>query len=67
MSVSLNTQPLSVPLSLFFFCWVCYSVAISTVFQVYLTTFLIELEYEKLVKPVEEMLKYERKFGRYRT
>jgi len=32
LSVSVNTQPRSAPLRLFFFCWVCYSVAISTVF-----------------------------------
>jgi beta-lactamase regulating signal transducer with metallopeptidase domain len=36
LSVSVNTQPRSTPLRLFFFCWVCYSVAISTVFRVYL-------------------------------
>jgi len=41
-SVSLNTQPRSTLLSLFFFCWVCYSVAISTVFRSYLNLFLIE-------------------------
>jgi hypothetical protein len=45
LSVSVNKQPRSAPLRLFFFCWVCYSVAISTVFQAYFTTFLIEPEY----------------------
>ena len=44
LSVSVNTQPRSAPLRLFFFCWVCYSVAISSVSAVphhipYLTTF----------------------------
>ena len=33
LSLSASTQPRSAPLRLFFFCWVCYSVAISTVFQ----------------------------------
>jgi hypothetical protein len=42
---------------------VCYSVAISTVFQAYLTTFLIEPGYEEPIRTVEEMLKSERKFG----
>ena len=42
-SVSVNTQPRSAPLSLFLFCWVCYSAAISTVFQAYFTTYVIEL------------------------
>jgi len=53
LSVSVNTQPRSAPLRLFFFCWVCYSVAISTVFQAYLTTFLIEEGYVEPIKTVE--------------
>ena len=31
LSVSVSTQPWSSPLRLFFFCWMCYSVAISSV------------------------------------
>jgi hypothetical protein len=42
---------------------VCYSVAGSTVFQAYLTTFLIEPGYEKPIRTIEEMLKSEKKFG----
>ena len=45
MSVTSNTQPLSAPLSLFFFCWVCYSVAISTAFRSYRIIFIIETGY----------------------
>ena len=63
LSVSVNTQPRSAPLRLFFFCWVCYSVAISTVFQAYLTTFLIEPGYEEPVKTIEQMLTSDMKFG----
>jgi hypothetical protein len=63
LSVSVNTQPRSAPLRLFFFCWVCYSVAISTVFQAYLTTFLIEPGYEETIKSVEQMLASDMKFG----
>jgi hypothetical protein len=63
LSVSVNTQPRSTPLRLFFFCWVCYSVAISTVFQAYLTTFLIEPGYEEPIKNIDQMLISERKFG----
>jgi hypothetical protein len=63
LSVSVSTQPRSAPLRLFFFCWVCYSVAISTVFQAYLTTFLLEPGYEKPLKNVDEMLKSGKKFG----
>lgn len=42
LSVSVSTQPCCTLLQLFFFCWVCYSLAISTVFQAHLTTYLIE-------------------------
>jgi hypothetical protein len=38
-------------------------VAISTVFQAYLTTFLIEPGYEEPIKNIEQLLKSERKFG----
>ena len=67
LSVSVNTQPRSAPLRLFFFCWVCYSVAISTVFQAYFTTFLIEPGYLEPIKTVEQMLKSEKKFGFFDT
>jgi len=60
LSMSVNSQPRSAPLRLFFLCWVCYSVAISTVFQAYLTTFLIEPGYEEPIRTVEKMLKSEK-------
>jgi hypothetical protein len=41
---------------------VCYSVAISTVFQAYLTTFLIEPGYEEPIKTIEHMLKSGKNF-----
>jgi len=63
LSVSVNTQPRSAPLRLFFFCWVCYSVAISTVFLAYFTTFLIEPGYQEPIKTVEQMLTSDMKFG----
>jgi hypothetical protein len=63
LSVPANIQPRSTPLRLSFFCWVCYSVAISTVFQAYLTKLLVKSGYEEPIKTVEEMLRSERKFG----
>jgi len=63
LSVSVNTQPRSAPLRLFFFSWVCYSFAISTVFQAYLIAFLFEPGYEKPIRTVEEMLKSEKLFA----
>jgi len=63
LSVSVNTQPRSAPLRLFFFCWVWYSVAISTVFQAYPNIFLVEPGYEEPTKTVEEVLRSKTKFG----
>ena len=56
LSVSVNIQPRSAPLRLFFFCWMCYCVAISTVNQAYLYIFLIEPGYKEYIKTVELML-----------
>ena len=61
--MSVKTQPRATPLRLFFFCWVCYSVAISTVFQAYFTAYLIEPGYEEPIRTVEQMVQSERKFG----
>jgi hypothetical protein len=63
LSVSVNKQPRSAPLRLFFFCWVWYSVAISTVFQAYLTTFLIKPGYEEPIKTLTQMLASKMKFS----
>jgi len=63
LSLSVRKHPHSAPLRLFFFCWLCYSIAISTVFQAYLTTFLIEPGYVEPIKTVEQMLASDMKFG----
>jgi len=65
LSVPVNTQPRSAPLRLFFFCRMCYSVAISTVFQAYLTTFTVEPGYVEPIRSVEQMLQSEMKFCLY--
>jgi hypothetical protein len=65
LSVPVNKQPRSRPLRLFFFCWVCYSVAISTVFQAYLTTFIVEPGYVEPIRSVEQMLQSEMNFCLY--
>ena len=57
LSLSVNTQPRSAPLRLFFFCWVCYSVAISIVFQEHIT-FLIEPGYEEPIKNIDYVLAF---------
>ena len=63
LSVSANTQLRSAPLRMFFLCWLCYCVAISTVFQAYLKTSLIKPGYEEPIKLVDQMLKSEINFG----
>ena len=60
--MSVNTHPRSAPLSLFFVCWVCYTVEIITVLQPYVTTFLRKLRYEESVKSVKQIVRYERNF-----
>jgi hypothetical protein len=63
LSAPVNTQPRSAPLRLSFFCWLCYSVVISTVFQSYRATFLIEPGHKEPIRTVEQTLNSERKFG----
>jgi hypothetical protein len=63
LGVSVTTQPRTKPLRVFFFSWVCYSVAFSTVFQAYLTSFLIDTGYEVPIKTMDQMLKSRMKFG----
>ena len=63
LSVSVNIHPRSEPLGMFFFCWMCCCVVISTVIQAYLTKFLIEPGYKERIKTVEQMLTSDMKFG----
>jgi len=66
MSRFLKTQPRSALLRLFF-CWVCYSVAISTVFRSYLNLFRIEPGNEETTKNVEQMLSLDMMLGFLQT
>jgi hypothetical protein len=63
LSVSVNRQPHSSPLRLFFISWVCFSIAVATVFQAYFTTYLVEPGYVEPIKTLEQMLNYEKEFG----
>jgi hypothetical protein len=55
LGVSISPLPRTVPLRVFFSAWVCYSLAINTVFQAYLTTFLVDPGFEKSVTSREEV------------
>ena len=46
-------MPLSSSLSSLLFCWVCFSLAFSTVFQAFLTTFLVEYDYKTPIRNIE--------------
>jgi hypothetical protein len=50
--VQLQTDPLRI----FFFSWVCYSLAVNTVFQAFLTAVLIDAGYERQISNMEELL-----------
>jgi hypothetical protein len=63
LGISVATKPRTSSLRVFFFSWVCHSVAVSTVFQAYLTSFLIDTGYEEPIKTVEQMLNAGMKFG----
>jgi hypothetical protein len=63
LGVSVSTQPRTTPLRLFFLSWVCYCIGISTVFQAYLTSFLIDTGYKEPFNTVDQMLNSGMKLG----
>jgi hypothetical protein len=63
LGVSVSPLPRTVPLRVFFSAWVCYSLAINTVFQAYLTTFLVDPGYEKSIASTEEVFTSGIKYG----
>jgi hypothetical protein len=63
LGVSISSLPRTTPLRLFFSAWVCYSLAINTVFQAYLTTFLVDPGFEKSITNTEEVFTSGTKYG----
>ncbi|PNF13985.1 hypothetical protein B7P43_G08686 [Cryptotermes secundus] len=63
VSVSLSAMPRTWPLRCFFMSWVCYSLAVDTVFQTYLTSFLIDPGVMPHARNVEELARSEMKLG----
>jgi hypothetical protein len=55
LGVSVSTMPRARSLRSFFFAWVCFSVAFSTVFQEFLTTFHIDSGYKTPIKNMDEL------------
>jgi len=54
LGVSVSSMPRTLSLRSLFFAWVCFCLAFSTVFQAFLTTFLIDSGYKTPIKNMEE-------------
>jgi hypothetical protein len=63
LSVSVSAMPRTWPLRCFFMFWVCYSLAVDTVFQTYLTSFLIDPGVMPHAKNMEELARSDMKLG----
>ena len=55
LGVSVSSMPRNLSLRSLFFTWVCFSVAFSTVFQSFLTTFLTDCGYKTPIKNMDEL------------
>ena len=55
LSVAVSTMPRAPSLCSFFLSWVCFSLAFSTVFQSFLTTFLIDSDYKTPIQNMDEL------------
>ena len=55
LGVAVSTMPRTPSLRSLFLAWVCFSVAFSTVFQAFLTTFLIDSGYKTPIQIMEEL------------
>jgi hypothetical protein len=55
LGVGVSTMPRSTSVRLLFFAWVCFSLAFNTVFQAFLTTYLIDSGYETPIQNIDEM------------
>ena len=56
VGVSVSTMPRTPSLSSLFLAWVCFSLAFSTVFQAFLTTFLINSGYKTPIQNMAELI-----------
>jgi hypothetical protein len=63
MGVSLPDMPRTSKLRILFFLYVCYCFAISTVFQTFFMSFLVETGYERGIETFEELLDSDLLYG----
>ena len=55
LGVSVSTMPRAPSLRSLFLSWVCFSLAFSTVFQAFLTTFLVDPRYKSPIQNMDEL------------
>ena len=65
IGVSVPQQPTTSTLRVFFFLYVCFCFAISTVFRAFFVSFLEEPKYEKKIETLEELLDFEVVYGKH--
>ena len=65
MSVSVPQQPTTSNLRVFFILYVCFCFAISTVFQAFFVSYLVEPKYEKKIETLDELLDSDVVYGYY--
>jgi len=63
LGVSVSTMPRTPSLRSLFLAWVCFSVAFSTVFQAFLTSFLTDSGYKTQIQTTDEMFASDIKFA----
>jgi len=56
VAVSVPQQPTTSSLRVFFFVYVCFCFAISTVFQAFFVSYLVEPKYEKKIETLDDLL-----------
>ena len=65
VAVSVPQQPTTSSLRVFFLLYVCFCFAISTVFQAFFVSYLVEPKNEKKIETLDELLKSDVVYGYY--
>ena len=63
LAVSVPQQPTTSTLRAFFFLYVCFCFAISTVFQAFFVSYLVEPKYEKKLESIDDLLNSDVVYG----
>jgi ABC-type phosphate/phosphonate transport system permease subunit len=58
LGVGVHKMPLSLPLRGLFFLWLMYSLAINTLFQTYVTTYIVDPGHRYQIDSVDEIMEY---------